>query len=85
MNISLVHNGVSNHYRFPNHIRFSEIQNPKLQIPNKFQTPISNDQNDFVWNFVILWRFENPSLSPFSLRARGQREEMLASPFEKGG
>jgi hypothetical protein len=24
------------------------------QIPNKFQTPISNDQNDFVWDFEFL-------------------------------
>jgi len=25
--------------------------NPKSQTPNKFQTPITNDRNDFVWNF----------------------------------
>jgi hypothetical protein len=30
---------------------------------------------------IIILPFENPSLPPFSLRARGQREEILTSPF----
>jgi hypothetical protein len=27
------------------------MTNPKLQIPNKPQAPILNDQNNFVWDF----------------------------------
>jgi len=31
-----------------------QIQNSKLQIPNKLQYPISNDQIEIVWN-LVLW------------------------------
>jgi hypothetical protein len=36
------------------------MPNPKLQIPNKFQTPIPNDQTDFVssfgdWKLFEIW------------------------------
>jgi hypothetical protein len=33
------------------------MTNPKLQIPNKLQTSILNDQNDFVWDFGF-WKLE---------------------------
>jgi hypothetical protein len=29
------------------------MTNSKYQIPNKFQNPISNDPNAFVWNFDL--------------------------------
>ncbi len=40
-----------------------KISNTKLQIPNKFQSPISNDPNSFVWDFgnwclFVIWCLE---------------------------
>ena len=30
-----------------------QIPNSKIQIPNKFEIPIPNDQKDFVWNLNL--------------------------------